>query len=115
MIRDSVRFNGLTSLSITKLDVLTGLEKLKICVGYEFQGKRIDSRPASLKKLAQCIPVYEDLPGWHDDISDAREIDRLPTETRDYLKRIEEITEVPLSIISVGPMREQTIMLRDPF
>ena len=115
MIRDSVRLNGLTSLSITKLDVLTGLEKLKICEGYELQGKRVDSRPASLKMAAQCIPVYEELPGWHDDISDAREIDRLPPETRDYLKRIEEITEVPLSIVSVGPMREQTIMLRDPF
>ena len=115
MVRDSVRFNGLTSLSITKLDVLTGLEKLKICEGYELQGKRIDSRPASLKRLAQCIPIYEELPGWHDDISDAKEIDQLPPETRDYLNRIEEITEVPLSIISVGPMREQTIILRNPF
>ena len=115
MVRDSVRFNGLTSLSITKLDVLTGLEKLKICEGYELQGKRIDSRPASLKRLAQCIPIYEELPGWHDDISDAKEIDQLPPETRDYLNRIEEITEVPLSIISVGPMREQTIILKDPF
>ena len=69
----------------------------------------------NIKNLAQCIPVYEEFPGWHDDISDAREIDQLPPETRDYLKRIEEITEVPLSIISVGPMREQTIILRDPF
>ena len=115
MIRDSARLNGLTSLSITKLDVLTGLEKLKICESYEFQGKRIDSRPASLKRLAQCIPIYEELSGWHDDISHARQVDQLPPETRDYLKRIEEVAEVPLSIISVGPMRDQTIMLRDPF
>ena len=115
MLRDSVRLNGLTSLSITKLDVLTGLEKIKICVDYELQGKRIDSRPASLKRLAQCLPVYEELPGWKEDISSARELDQLPIQARDYLKRIEEITEVPLSIISVGPMRDQTIILRYPF
>ncbi len=115
MVRDSVRFNGLTSLSITKLDVLTGLETLKICVGYDYQGERVDARPASLKKLAQCTPIYEELQGWEEDIAPARQMDQLPAPTRNYLHRIEEITEVPLSIISVGPMREQTIILRDPF
>ncbi|UCF57538.1 MAG: adenylosuccinate synthase [Deltaproteobacteria bacterium] len=115
MVRDSVRFNGLTSLSITKLDVLTGLKELKICVGYEFQGKRIDSRPASLKKLAQCTPIYEEFPGWEEDIASARQMGQLPSETKTYLNRIKEITEVPLSIISVGSAREQTIMLKDPF
>ena len=115
MVRDSVRFNGLSSLSITKLDVLTGLETLKICIGYEYQGERVDARPASLKKLAQCTPIYEELPGWEEDIATARQMDQLPAQTRKYLNRIEEITGVPLSIISVGPMREQTIILRDPF
>jgi adenylosuccinate synthase len=115
MVRDSVRLNGLTSLSITKLDVLTGLDTLKICVGYDFQGERINARPASLNKLAECTPIYEELPGWQDDISSARELDQLPSQARDYLKRIEDLTEVPLSIISVGPMREQTIVLKDPF
>ena len=115
MVRDSVRLNGLTSLSVTKLDVLSGLEKLNICVGYEIHGEKVYSRPASLRKLAQCIPVYEELPGWKEDISSAKELDQLPPEARDYLKRIEEITEVPFSIISVGPTREQTIMIKDPF
>jgi adenylosuccinate synthase len=115
MVRDSVRFNGLSSLSITKLDVLTGLENLKICTGYECEGERVDSRPTSLKKLAQCTPVYEELPGWKEDITTARQMDQLPAETRNYLTRIEEITEVPLSIVSVGPMREETIILKDPF
>ena len=115
MIRDSVRLNGLNSMSMTKLDVLTGLERLKICVGYEFGGKRIDVRPASLKSLAQCRPVYEELPGWNDDISSIRNFKQLPGEARDYIKRIEEILEVPFSIISVGPMREQTIEINDPF
>jgi adenylosuccinate synthase len=115
MVRDSVRFNGLTSLSITKLDVLTGLEKLMICTGYECKGERVASRPTSLKKLAQCTPVYEELPGWKENITSAKQMDQLPDETRNYLNRIEEITEVPLSIVSVGPMREETIILKNPF
>ncbi|MEE9610777.1 MAG: adenylosuccinate synthase, partial [Desulfatiglandales bacterium] len=84
MVRDSVRLNGLTSLSITKLDVLTGLESLKICVGYDLQGKRINARPASLKRLAECTPIYEELSGWQDDISSARELDQLPSQARVY-------------------------------
>ena len=115
MVRDSVRFNGLTSLSITKLDVLTGVKELRLCVGYEFEGKRVDSRPASLKRLAQCTPIYEELSGWEEDIASARRMGQLPVEVREYLKRIEEITEVPLSIVSVGSERDETIMLKDPF
>lgn len=115
MVRDSIRFNGATSLSITKLDVLTGLKTLKICVGYELNGRPLDSTPSSLKTLSRCVPVYEELPGWSADISSARNMDQLPPETRDYLLRIEEITGVPLSIVSVGPVRDQTIILQDPF
>ncbi|MFH1125198.1 MAG: adenylosuccinate synthase [Pseudomonadota bacterium] len=115
VVRDAARLNGLTSLSITKLDVLTGLKKLNICVAYDLEGKRIEYRPASLKKLARCTPIYEEMPGWKDDISSARERDELPAEARKYLKRIEEIVEIPLSIISVGPGRGETIILKDPF
>jgi adenylosuccinate synthase len=115
MIRDSVRLNGLTSLSITKLDVLSGLKRLNICVGYEFQGRRIDATPAGLNRLAQCNPIYEELPGWDDDISSARRIEDLPVEARDYLDRIVDITGVPLSVIGVGSGREQTILVNDPF
>lgn len=115
MVRDSIRLNGLTSISMTKLDVLTRLESLKICVGYDLQGKRIDYRPASLKKLAQCKPIYMDLPGWKDDISSARNMDQLPQETRNYLETINQITKVPFSFISVGPNRGETIELMNPF
>lgn len=115
MMRDSIRLNGLSSFSVTKLDVLTGLEKIKICVAYDLQGKRIDYKPASLKKLEQCTPIYEEMPGWKEDISSARHIDQLPPEARIYLERIEQITGVPFSIISVGPVREQTIELKNPF
>ncbi|MBN2125789.1 MAG: adenylosuccinate synthase [Deltaproteobacteria bacterium] len=115
MAKDSARLNGLTSLGITKLDVLTGLERLRVCVAYDFQGTRIDSRPASLKKLAQCTPVYDEMSGWQEDISEARSLEQLPTAAREYLGKIQEVTEVPLSIVSVGPGREQTILLTDPF
>ena len=115
MIRDSVRLNGLTSLSITKLDVLTGLDTLKICVAYELEGKRIEATPASLKELAQCRPVFEELPGWKDEIASAKTLNQLPAETTNYLNVIEEKTGVPISILSVGPMRDQTIEIKDPF
>ena len=115
MVGDSARLNGLNSLAITKLDVLGGLEKLRICVGYKLDGDRITQRPASLKKLAQCTPVYQDLPGWKEDISRARSKDELPSQARTYVETIEKITGIPVSIISVGPDREETIMLQDPF
>jgi adenylosuccinate synthase len=115
MLRDSVRLNGLTSLSVTKLDVLTGLKRLKICVGYEMDGNTLYSIPSSLQRLAQCTPIYEEMPGWREDISSARTLDQLPDTARNYLKRIEEITETPFSIISVGAARDQTIVLKDLF
>jgi len=115
MMRDSIRYNGLTSISMTKLDVLTGLKTVKVCVAYECEGERIQSMPASLNKLAKCIPVYEELPGWQEDITSARSLDNLPLNARDYIKRIEQLTGVSLSIVSVGPMRDQTIEIIDPF
>lgn len=115
LLKDSIRWNGLTSFSVTKLDVLTGLEKIKICTGYDLQGKVIHTRPASLKVLEKCSPIYEEMPGWEEDISSAKHLDQLPQTTRDYLERIKAITEVPISLISVGPMREQTIELINPF
>jgi len=115
VVRDSVRLNGLNSLAITKLDVLTGLEKLQICVGYELDSEQINYRPTSLKKMALCVPIYKEMPEWQEDISHARRMDQLPATAQDYLKTIEEITGVPISIISVGPDREETIMVQDPF
>jgi len=115
VVRDSTRLNGLSSLAITKLDVLTGLEKLKVCVGYDLDGERINHRPASMKKLARCKPIYEEIPGWQEDISDARQTDQLPVTARDYIETIEEVTGVPVSIVSVGPGREDTIIVQYPF
>jgi adenylosuccinate synthase len=114
-VKDAARLNGLTSLSVTKLDVLTGLKTLKIGVAYELDGKRVESMPASLKNLSRCVPVYEELPGWQEDITQARKWNDLPAAARTYLKRIEEVIGVPFSIISVGPGREESIVLTDPF
>ena len=115
MLRDSILYNGLNSICVTKLDVLTGLDRIRICVAYNLNGKRINHMPADIRSLAQCEPVYEELPGWNEEISNAGDMDQLPGRTRDYLERIVEITGVPLSIVSVGPRREQTIELMDPF
>jgi len=115
MVRDSARLNGLDSLAVTKLDILTGLKKLNVCVGYECRGERIHCRPASLKKLAQCVPVYEEMPGWKEDISRARAITDLPQQAQAYIKTIETLAGVPVSIVSVGAGRGDTIMVQDPF
>jgi adenylosuccinate synthase len=114
VLNNAVRLNGLTGLAITKLDVLGGLEQIKICSAYLYKGKRMESFPANLKVLESCEPIYETLPGWEEDISHLRRYDDLPSNVRRYLKRIEELTGVPVQIISVGPGREQTIVLNNP-
>jgi len=115
VLKDSARLNGLDSLAITKLDVLAGLETLRVCTAYEVEGERLLSRPASLKKFARCIPVYKELPGWQEDISGARRLEDLPVQARAYLDVIQEETNIPLSIVSVGPARKETIMIKNPF
>jgi adenylosuccinate synthase len=115
IVRNAVRLNGLTGLAITKLDVLGGLDELKICIGYEYKGKRLNEFPASLKVLAECTPLYETLPGWSEEISRIRQFSDLPQTTKTYLKRVEELTETPIQIVSVGPGRDETIVLKNPF
>jgi adenylosuccinate synthase len=115
ILRNAVRLNGLTGLTITKLDVLGGLDSLKICTGYEYEGEVLHDFPASLEVLAACKPVYETLPGWSEDISGIKEMKELPDKVRNYLNRIEELTEAPIHIISVGAERTQTIVVKNPF
>ena len=108
----AVRLNGLTGLVITKLDVLTGIAKLKIGVSYNCRGKSLDHVPAELDRLEACEPVYEEFPGWDEDISNVRTYDALPQNTKKYLKAIEEISGVPVHIISIGPGRDQRLFLK---
>jgi adenylosuccinate synthase len=115
LLRNAARLNGLTGLVITKLDVLDGLKDLKICTGYEYNGKTISDFPASLKILGSCKPVYDVLPGWQEDISGIRKFKDLPENAKMYLSRIQQLTETPIDIVSVGPAREETIVINNPF
>ena len=112
IVNTSVRVSGLTSLVITKIDTLAGLEKIKMCVGYEFDGKVIDYFPASLEDLAKCKPIYEEFEGWGEEIKDAKSFDELPENAKKYLNRIEELTGVEISIVSIGPKRSETIEVK---
>lgn len=113
--RYAARVNGLTYLAITKLDVLSGLERLKICTGYRYKGEIINEFPASLKLLAQCEPVYQEFPGWREDISAVTDFNELPQRAKDYLKNLEELSGVPVAIVGVGPGRAQTLVLKETF
>lgn len=115
VLRYAVRVNGLSSLALTKLDVLTGLPRLKICVAYEYDGQVLKEFPYQGTVLARCQPIYEEMDGWTEEIGGARAFDELPSQARAYIARLGELTGVPVGLISVGPEREQTILLCSPF
>lgn len=108
VVRHARRVSGLTGLSLNSLDVLTGLETVKICTGYKYRGEVISHYPASLKMLAECEAIYEELPGWSEDITGAKTLADLPETTRNYVERVSELTGVPIAIFSVGRNRDQT-------
>ncbi len=114
-LRRSKQINSLTGLCITKLDVLDGLESIQICTGYEWNGKTCTTLPSGAEAIANCKPVYEEMPGWSDSTVGIKDFDQLPVNAKAYLKRIEEIIETPVDIVSTGPDREETIVLRHPF
>ena len=111
----AVMVNGIDSIALTKLDVFTTISKLKICVAYKYKGNVIKDFTTNLKVLQNCQPVYEEFDGWWDDVTKVRAYDKLPNNAKKYLRRIEELLKVPISIISVGPKREQTIVARSEF
>jgi len=111
--RYAVRINGLTDFFLTKLDVLTGWEKIPVCVAYEIDGKQVDELPASQSEFHRAKPIFEYLPGWSEEISSARSIKDLPENARAYVKFLEEVSGAPMSAIGVGPGRDQTIVVRD--
>ena len=116
LVRQSVRVSGINALAITKLDVLTGLDKLRICVGYQSaSGNYTHAAPASLKALSECQPLYEEFDGWKENILYAKEMHELPANAQKYLRRLEELAEAKIILTSVGPGREETIVLEDPF
>jgi adenylosuccinate synthase len=111
--RYAVRINGLTDFFLTKLDVLTGWEKIPVCVAYEIDGKRVEELPASQSDFHHAKPIYEYLPGWSEDISKARKLSDLPINAQGYVKFLEKISGAPISAIGVGPGRDETIQIRE--
>ncbi|HEY9577169.1 MAG TPA: adenylosuccinate synthase, partial [Pseudobacillus sp.] len=112
VVRHARRVSGLTDLSLNSIDVLTGIETLKICTAYRYKGEIIEEFPANLNTLAECEPVYEELPGWTEDITGCKTLSELPENARHYLERVSQLTGIPLSIFSVGPDRNQTNVVR---
>lgn len=114
-LKRSIQINGVSGLCVMKLDVLDGLEEMKICVGYKLDGQFTDILPVGADDLERCEPVYESMPGWKESTVGAKSLDALPVAARDYIKRMEELCGVPVDIISTGPDRAETIVLRHPF
>ena len=114
-LKRSIQLNGVSGLCITKLDVLDGVEAVKICVGYEVEGRMSDILPVGAEELEQCRPVYEELPGWQQSTVGVKSFEALPAAARAYLQRIEALCAVPVDLISTGPDREETIVRRHPF
>ncbi|MGB4440668.1 MAG: adenylosuccinate synthase [Coriobacteriia bacterium] len=110
--RFAVQINGLTDLAITKLDVLSDLDRIKVCVAYEYEGRRYNDLPAHQTAFHHAKPIYEELPGWKQDITGCRTFEELPKAAQDYITFLEDLAEVPVAMIAVGPSREQTIMRR---
>ena len=114
-LREAVRTNGLTGLAITKLDVLDTFDCIKVCTAYTYKGEMLREFPNDSYTLGQCKPVYEEIDGWNTDISSITSYEELPEKTRAYLNKLEEICKCPVVLASVGPRRDQTIQIRDPF
>ncbi len=115
MVRYAVRVNGLTGLAMTLLDVLDALESIKVCVAYEYKGERLEHFPTDLETLKECRPIYVELPGWQTDISEIKELQDLPNEAQNYLVFLEEQVGCPIQIVSVGPRRDQPLLVNSFF
>jgi adenylosuccinate synthase len=110
--RYTARINGVTDFVLTKLDVLTGLEKVPVCVGYRIGATTYDEMPMTQTEFFHAEPVYEDLPGWDEDITGARSLEDLPKNARRYVETVEAMTSVPISVVGVGPGRDASIVVR---
>jgi adenylosuccinate synthase len=115
LLRRSVQINGVTGMCLTKLDVLDGLSSLQLCTGYRIGDQLVDIFPVGAEDAARCVPVYEEMPGWTQTTVGAKTMAALPSAARAYIARIEELVGVPIDMVSTGPDREETIVLRHPF
>jgi len=115
LVRQTCATSGVTGIALTKLDVLDGFETLKICVGYELDGVRMDYLPTAADQQARCTPIYEEVPGWSESTEGARSWADLPANAIKYVRRVEELIECPVALLSTSPEREDTILVKDPF
>ena len=115
LVRQTCATSGVTGISLTKLDVLDGFETLKICVGYELDGERLEYLPTAADQQARCTPIYEEMEGWSESTEGAKSWNDLPANAIKYVKRIEELIECPVALLSTSPKREDTILVTDPF
>ena len=115
LLKRSVIINGISGLCITKLDVLDGLPEIKVCVGYELQGRRIDILPLDADDIVACVPVYDTFAGWTDSTFGVTQWDKLPLNARRYLERVQELIGASIDMVSTGPDRDHTILLRHPY
>ena len=113
IVRYAARVNGLTRISLMLLDVMSGFDTIKICKAYKLDGKEIYGLPATVKDIERCEPVYEELPGWKEDITHVKSFEELPVNCQNYIRKIEELVHCPVRMFSVGPDREQTVVLKD--
>ena len=114
-MRQTCVTSGVKGIALTKLDVLDGFEVLKICTGYELDGKMLDYLPTAADQQARCAPVYEEMPGWSESTEGARSWADLPANAIKYVRRVEELIECPVALLSTSPEREDTILVTDPF
>lgn len=115
LLREAVTVNGLTDLAINKLDILSGFDELKICTAYDIDGKVTEYFPMTLGEAERAIPIYETMPGWNEDLTKLTSLEQFPDNARRYIERIEALAEIPAAVLSVGPGREETIILRELF
>lgn len=115
LVKRAVQLNSVTGLSLTKLDVLDDLATLNICTGYRLNNKILTTPPSHVKQFEECIPIYEELPGWQTSTQNIKEFSQLPNNAKNYLRRIEKLVEAPIAMVSVGPDREETILLKKIF
>ena len=115
MVRQANAVAGITGMALTKLDVLDGFETLKICTGSEVDGRMLDHFPSDAAAQAACTPVYEEMPGWSESTYGARSWADLPANAVKYIRRVEELTKTPVTLLSTSPERDDTILVTDPF
>ena len=114
-MRQEIKVSGINGIALTKLDVLDGFEKVKICVGYNLDGVLIDYLPTAADQQARCQPIFEEMDGWSETTEGARSWAELPAGAIKYVRRIEELIDCPVALLSTSPEREDTILVRDPF